>query len=174
MSLYCKPQLLPDTLGCRDLELPLLKHSSCVQVWLQQFAWTEAEKPAKLADRCEHMTNPDSAASLDEEPMFCIETALKALYWSTLVYRYDENAPELTRDKPLKVTRLESNKPLPCSCPIPVTHQNACPSLNRMPEYVVTRSLLMIGGLGGQLEPTEVECSSTVTEDAGADGTITG
>ncbi len=79
------------------------RHSSCAQVWLQQFAWTEGEKPAKLADRCEHVTNPDSAASLDEEPMFCMETALKALYWSTLVYRYDENAPDFTRDKPLKV-----------------------------------------------------------------------
>jgi len=70
----------------------------CAQVWLQQFAWTEAEKPGRLADRCEHMTCPASAASLDEEPMFCVETALKALYWSTLVYRYDEMAPDHTRD----------------------------------------------------------------------------
>jgi len=70
----------------------------CAQVWLQQFAWTETEKPSRLADRCEHMTCPASAASLDEEPMFCVETALKALYWSTLVYRYDEMAPDHTRD----------------------------------------------------------------------------
>ena len=35
--------------------------------------------------------------------MFCMETALKALYWSTLVYRYDEAAPDLTRDKPALV-----------------------------------------------------------------------
>ncbi len=34
-----------------------------------------------------------------------METALKALYWSTLVYRYDENAPNFTRDKPLKVVK---------------------------------------------------------------------
>ena len=72
--------------------------SPCAQVWLQQFAWTEAEKPSRLADRCEHVTCPASAASLDEEPMFCLETALKALYWSTLVYRYDEMAPDHTRD----------------------------------------------------------------------------
>ena len=70
----------------------------CAQVWLQQFAWTEAEKPNRLADRCEHVTCPASAASLDEEPMFCLETALKALYWSTLVYRYDEMAPDHTQD----------------------------------------------------------------------------
>lgn len=31
------------------------------------------------------------------------ETALKALYWSTLVYRYDETAPDLTRDPPAMV-----------------------------------------------------------------------
>ena len=114
---------------CTEAKGTLLSHSSCVQVWLQQFAWTEAEKPAKLADRCEHMTNPDSAASLDEEPMFCIETALKALYWSTLVYRYDENAPELTRDKPLKVSRPKANTPLPCTCSCPAACRRAPPSL---------------------------------------------
>ena len=32
-----------------------------------------------------------------------METALKALYWSTLVYRYEEKAPELAQDKPVKV-----------------------------------------------------------------------
>ena len=76
-----------------------------LQVWLQKFAWTEAEKPGRLADRCEHGRTPGVAASLAEEPMFCMETALKALYWATLVYRYDERAPDLTRDKPLRVGR---------------------------------------------------------------------
>ena len=73
-------------------------------MWLQQFAWTEAQKPKRLAERTEKIPrDPVSAASLDQEPMFCFETALKALYWSTLVYRYDENAPDLTRDPPLLV-----------------------------------------------------------------------
>lgn len=94
----------------------LTQCGSCAQVWLQQFAWTEAEKPGKLADRCEHVTNPASAASLDEEPMFCVETALKALYWSTLVYRYDENAPDFTRDKPLKVTNPHRSTAPFCTC----------------------------------------------------------
>ena len=34
--------------------------------------------------------------------MFCFETALKALYWSILVYRYEQSAPDQTRD-PIKV-----------------------------------------------------------------------
>lgn len=37
-----------------------------------------------------------------QEPMFCFETALKALYWSILVYRYEQSAPDQTRD-PIKV-----------------------------------------------------------------------
>ena len=81
------------------------------QVWLQQFAWTEAEKPGRLADRAEHGRTPGAAASLAEEPMFCMETALKALYWATLVYRYDERAPDLTRDKPLRVGLPLNPKP---------------------------------------------------------------
>ena len=94
------------------------------QVWLQQFAWTEAEKPGRLADRCEHRRTPGAAASLAEEPMFCMETALKALYWATLVYRYDESAPDLRRDKPLRVGR---------SCSAPSTEramrlsEHSCP-----------------------------------------------
>lgn len=34
--------------------------------------------------------------------MFCFETAMKALYWSILVYRYEQSAPDQTRD-PIKV-----------------------------------------------------------------------
>ncbi|EIE18442.1 hypothetical protein COCSUDRAFT_68209 [Coccomyxa subellipsoidea C-169] len=71
-----------------------------LQVWLQQFAWTEAQKTERLAERLTRLTGPAAAEALAAEPMFCFETALKALYWSTLVYRYDETAPDLTRDKP--------------------------------------------------------------------------
>ena len=37
--------------------------------------------------------------------MFCFETALKALYWSILVYRYEQSAPDQTRD-PIKVRQM--------------------------------------------------------------------
>jgi hypothetical protein len=79
------------------------------QVWLQQWAWTEGQKPERLAERAEKIRDPVSAAFLAQEPMFCFETALKALYWSTLVYRYDENAPDLTRD-PMLPVRLQKHE----------------------------------------------------------------
>ncbi|KAK9817879.1 hypothetical protein WJX72_003574 [[Myrmecia] bisecta] len=48
-------------------------------VWLQEYAMTEAEKPAKMARR-----------GLPGEPMFCFETALKLQHWAALVYYYHE------------------------------------------------------------------------------------
>ena len=72
-------------------------------MWLQQFAWTEEEKPGRLAERAARPAATAAAGALSAEPMFCFETALKALYWSTLVYRYDETSPDLTRDKPTPV-----------------------------------------------------------------------
>ncbi len=83
--------------------------AASAQVWLQQFAWTEAQKTERLAERLTRLTGPAAAEALAAEPMFCFETALKALYWSTLVYRYDETAPDLTRDKPALV------RPFSCS-----------------------------------------------------------
>ena len=86
------------------------------QVWLQQFAWTEDAKPGRLAERGEHTRDPGAAEQLQREPMFCFETALKALYWSTLVYRYDESAPDLTRDKPPSVRATLCPPPLLHAC----------------------------------------------------------
>jgi hypothetical protein len=57
-----------------------------------------------MAERAAKMHGPAAAEALAAEPMFCFETALKALYWSTLVYRYDETAPDLTSDKPTMVS----------------------------------------------------------------------
>lgn len=57
------------------------------QVWLQEFAWTEEEKAAKIERR-----NRDGAIGrqLAKEPMFCFEFAMNMLYWSALVYDYGE------------------------------------------------------------------------------------
>lgn len=63
--------LLPMTPDARMLAL---------HVWLQDFAWAEAELPDAVAAR---------PALYKEEPMFCFETAVKALYFSRLVYYYD-------------------------------------------------------------------------------------
>ncbi|KAK9804297.1 hypothetical protein WJX72_005360 [[Myrmecia] bisecta] len=70
---FCMPKD-PDT-------APLL------QVWLSEFAWTEAEKCAKLKSR---RVSEAACAALSSEPMFCMETAMKAFYWSGLVYDYEE------------------------------------------------------------------------------------
>ncbi|KAK9814385.1 hypothetical protein WJX72_004954 [[Myrmecia] bisecta] len=52
-----------------------------VQARLSDFAWTEGEHAAKTA-RC--------PAGVQQEPMFCMARALKAHYWSGLVYHYDQ------------------------------------------------------------------------------------
>ena len=67
-----------------------------LQVWLQQFAWLEREKPEKVAERATYTSNPGTAKSLNDEPLFCLETALKAIYWATLVYRY--KGPDDTKE----------------------------------------------------------------------------
>lgn len=54
-----------------------------MQIWEQEFAWTEADKPIKLAARA--LTVPPSS-SLNVQPMFCFMTMLKMWYWSGLVY----------------------------------------------------------------------------------------
>lgn len=56
-------------------------------MWLQEFAWTEEEKGEKVARR--ESAGP-KGRQLAKEPMFCFETAFKLLYWSLLVYEYQE------------------------------------------------------------------------------------
>lgn len=56
-----------------------------LQVWQQQFAWTEAGEEVKLAARA--ITLPESD-KLAQEPLLCFETMLHLLYWSCLVYDY--------------------------------------------------------------------------------------
>ncbi|KAK9818417.1 hypothetical protein WJX72_012370 [[Myrmecia] bisecta] len=61
-------------------------------VWLQEYAITEAEKPARLARR-----------GLPNEPMFCFETALKLQYWAGLVYGYQAGVLGGKRDENLSL-----------------------------------------------------------------------
>ena len=51
-----------------------------MQVWLQEFAWTEGEKLVKLEARSR------MAPSLASQPIFCFETMMNLLYWSCFVY----------------------------------------------------------------------------------------
>ena len=56
-----------------------------LQIWESEFAWTEADKPVKLAARA--LTVPKDS-SLNQQPMFCFETMMAMWYWSCLVYDY--------------------------------------------------------------------------------------
>lgn len=62
-----------------------------LQVWLQEFAWTEEDKEEDMANRGkakEHLSSRD-AASLEKAPMFCMETAVNMFYFSVLVYDHE-------------------------------------------------------------------------------------
>jgi hypothetical protein len=66
---------------------PECEAQCALQVWLQEFAWTEEEKQGKLERR-----NRDGPQGrhLAKEPMFCFDFAMNMLYWSALVYDYRE------------------------------------------------------------------------------------
>jgi hypothetical protein len=57
-----------------------------LQEWLQIFAWTEADISQCLANRA----MLPGVHDIQQEPMFCFETAIKLLYWSGLAYEHDE------------------------------------------------------------------------------------
>ncbi|KAK9807443.1 hypothetical protein WJX73_007832 [Symbiochloris irregularis] len=69
-----------------------------LQVWLQEFAWTEKELPKLLARRNaaqssggheqEHVQH--LRTKLERQPMFCFQTAMHMWYWSALVYDYKQ------------------------------------------------------------------------------------
>ena len=56
-----------------------------VQMWQQQFAWTESGKEAKLVARAAALPSTDHLAT---QPLFCVETMMHLLYFSCLVYDY--------------------------------------------------------------------------------------
>lgn len=66
----------------------MLRRHALLQVWPQEFAWTTASLPKCLEARNQHLA---SSEELHDEPMFCLETCLCLLYWSSLVYDW---APE--------------------------------------------------------------------------------
>ena len=57
-----------------------------LQAWFQEVAWTEAEKPIKLAARAAMLPDDPSMA---RQPLFCFQTMLNLLYWSCLVYDHN-------------------------------------------------------------------------------------
>ena len=83
------PESLPSC--CSHCLLIRLESGKCklddhaLQIWESEFAWTEADKPIKLAARA--LTVPKDSI-LNQQPMFCFETMMAMWYWSCLVYDY--------------------------------------------------------------------------------------
>ena len=75
---------------------------------MQEFAWTEEEKPGKVARRNSSLP-PGQTAGLQKEPMFCVETMMCCLYWSLLAYDY------LDVSHPFVITARLLSKNLPVS-----------------------------------------------------------
>jgi Lipase (class 3) len=59
-----------------------------MNAWLQEFAWTQAEQPLAINRRNAKLARNKKLAA---QPMFCIETAIKLLYYSNLVYTIDDS-----------------------------------------------------------------------------------
>ena len=53
---------------------------------LSDFAWTEAEKAGKLAARMDTAHSAGGQSHVMQQPMFCVETALKLHRWCQLAY----------------------------------------------------------------------------------------
>lgn len=83
------PELASCILCCRTC-----CHSAtcCMQRWLQHFAWTESSQTSRMEQR-NRMLKPEHRQLLEQEPLFCFETAVKLLYWCGFVYEYDEVCP---------------------------------------------------------------------------------
>ena len=57
-----------------------------LQIWPQEFVWTEADKPIKLNASSIMVPNNPSLAG---QPIFCFETMMNLLYWSCFAYEHD-------------------------------------------------------------------------------------
>ena len=68
------------------------------QASLQSFAWTEEHRARVRAERAAQCGSASQREALLAEPVFCFETACKALYWSSLVYRLQARLPHLQHD----------------------------------------------------------------------------
>ncbi|KAK9804066.1 hypothetical protein WJX73_001449 [Symbiochloris irregularis] len=65
-----------------------------IQVWLQDFAWTEEEVEDKIQQRVARGNGANEVEELAAEPIFCIETAIKLHHWSYCAYRRLEGEGE--------------------------------------------------------------------------------
>jgi hypothetical protein len=71
---------------------------------LQEFAWTWREMLAKTAERRKLVVTGDVAPELAHAPMFNMHTAIKTLYWSSLIY-HDMDSEQIPKSQPRSKVR---------------------------------------------------------------------
>lgn len=84
--------------------------TAILQVWFEEFAWTESDIPRKIAERSSCLPEESfEGFCMDCEPLFCFETAVKLMYWSYLAYDTGELPDSaFTPEKALKLFDLEN------------------------------------------------------------------
>lgn len=82
---------------CEQVGIPCCLCPVVAQAWLQEFAWTEAEKLQKWKKRAGNLRLTSAALhDLNKEPMFCFESAIKLYYYSHIIYQYHKVCPSLS------------------------------------------------------------------------------
>ena len=94
--LYCSSASTVHLLAMRG-DAVSLSRTCGLQVYLQEFAWTESQRPAAIAQRADHAQHAAERALLTKEPMFCFQTALAMHRWSCLAYMGACMSPLLLR-----------------------------------------------------------------------------
>lgn len=73
------------------LSVPKRPGRAILQVWLQEFAWKEVDIDFIRRQRTSSLpTGSWEGFCMDCEPLFCMEYAIKLLYWSFLAYEQEE------------------------------------------------------------------------------------
>ena len=73
----------------------------------QEFAWTAATLPAKIAARNGQI--PAWHDALCRQPLFCVETAVRMFLWATAMYDYDDARGHKFENLPASVLALLSD-----------------------------------------------------------------
>ncbi|KAK9906400.1 hypothetical protein WJX75_001237 [Coccomyxa subellipsoidea] len=87
--------------------MPAAKAHPGVQAILQGFSWTEAGRQADLAQR--NLLLGLHVKDVKKQPMFCLETAVKLLTFTWVVYG-DSTPPSVEKDIHIEIKGLQSEK----------------------------------------------------------------
>ena len=96
------------------------------QVYLQEIAWSEDDKPKAIARRAGHAEHASEQSLLAEEPMFCFQTAVALHRWSCLTYmgmRRHIHAAALLRASFPAVTKAHASPPHDAKAGLPHAEQ---------------------------------------------------